>query len=523
MWVFESNSYDGRCLQLVITESVNTADNTSTLYWTLSVVGGEVACYTVDTTTVTIDSTNVYYKYRTPWDDRVFPAVRGSVSGSIVVPHDSDGRRTIYIGFSTRVYYFGPEECGGYISLTQIDRTTPAVSISASSITANSFYLSSSASAYCDIWQYSLDNGSSWYSLSNTGYSAGMTVSGLSADTYYTVRIRARKSSNLLYGYSSYLGFRTLGGAIVNSVDAVTADNATVTLRLNVTVNEASYTNTLEVKNGNTSYLTISNLSWSAGTTTRTITLTTSQRTTLLSAMANVKSFNGTFVLTSYNGSTQVGDASSASATVQTTAANSAPTMGDFSFEDSYATTVAVTGNNQVFIQGQSNLKVTPTAATARNGASITNYTATCNGLSVSSASGSAITVGKINKSGSVSVVLTATDSRGYTVSVTKTITVIPYSKPSLSEVSIRRTNNIESEMQLNFSGFLSAITVDNVQKNALLYARYRYKLTSASTYGSYVNILSTVTASGTSFSYSNPEPRKSTLRFFPLASNIKK
>lgn len=45
-----------------------------------------------------------------------------------------------------------------------------------------------------------------------------------------------------------------------------------------------------------------------------------------------------------------------------------------------------------------------------------------------------------------------------------------------------------------------------NTQKNRLKYVQYRYKLTSASSYGSYTSILASVTQSGTSFSFSNLE-----------------
>ena len=101
---------------------------------------------------------------------------------------------------------------------------------------------------------------------------------------------------------------------------------------------------------------------------------------------------------------------------------------------------------------------------------------------------------------------MTVTDSRGYTASVTQSVTVVPYSKPRVSSVSLRRTNDIETEMQLVFNGSISPITVDGTQKNSLLYARYRYKLTSASSYNSYTSILGSVTATSSSFSFSNLE-----------------
>lgn len=117
---------------------------------------------------------------------------------------------------------------------------------------------------------------------------------------------------------------------MVNSVNTVTADNATVSITINVTVYEASYTNTLVLKNGSTTILTISGLSWSKGTANRTVTLTSAQRTTLLNAMASIKSFIGTFAVSSYSGSTQIGSTSSKTATVLTTATNSAPTISGF-------------------------------------------------------------------------------------------------------------------------------------------------------------------------------------------------
>lgn len=403
--------------------------------------------------------------------------------------------------------YVGTITASTTVNLDSIDRTAPTVSFSTSSITASGFKISATSSATSDIWQYSTNGGSSWTQFSTTaGTSASVTLSSLSPNTTYSVKVRARKKSNQVYGTSSAVSVTTLGGSVLNSVSTVTADNSTVTISLNVTVYNSSYTHTLTLKNGSSTYLTISGLSWSTGTAARTITLTSTQRSDLLSYMASIKSFTGTFSLATMSGSTQIGTASTATATVQTTSANSAPTFSSFTYKDSYSTTTAITGNDQYFIQGYSKLQVTPGAATAKNGASIANYTATCNGVSISNTTGAAITVGTVSKSGTVAVVVTVTDSRGYTASVTKNITVVAYASPKVSSVSLRRTNDIETEMQLIFNGSFSPITISSTNKNSLLYVRYRYKLTSASSYGSYTSILSAVTVSGTSFSYSNLE-----------------
>ena len=393
------------------------------------------------------------------------------------------------------------------IDLDAIDRTAPTVTCSISNITANSFKIAATSSATADQWFYSLDDGGSSTLFSSTaGTSASTTVTGLSPNTTYYVRAMVRKKGNQVYGETSSVTVKTLGGAIINSCPTITADATTVTFKPNVTVYDASYSYYLSIYNGSTEYLALSARTWSKGTADRTITLSQTERADLLDAMVSIKSFTATIKVVTKSGTTQIGSTSSCSCTVQTTSANSAPTMTAFTFKDSRSTTAALTGNDQLFIQGYSYLYVTPGVATAKNGASIVKYAATCNGVTNSNTTGAAINLYEVSKSGTVDVVVTATDSRGYTVSSTQQITVIPYAKPKVSNISLRRTNDIEAEMQLTFNGSISPITVDGTQKNSLLYVQYRYKLTSATSYGSYTSILSSVTQSGTSFSFSNLE-----------------
>ena len=393
------------------------------------------------------------------------------------------------------------------VTLNSIDRTAPTVSCSVSNITANGFTISASSSATSDIWQYSLNGGSSWTQFSTTaGTSASITLSSLSPNTTYSVRVRARKRTNQVYGTSSTVSAKTLGGAVILSCGNFTADASTVNLSLRVTVYNAAYTNYITIKNGSTTYLSLTGRTWAAGTASRTITLTPAERTTLLNAMASLKSFTATIELVTKSGNTQIGNASTCTCTISTTEANSGPTLSGFTFADSYSTTTAITGNDQVLIQSYSRLTVTPGTATAKNGASIVSYSAVCSGVTKSNTTGAALSLGTIGTSGTRDITLTVTDSRGYTASVTKSVTVVPYSKPKVNSVSLRRTNEIETEMQLVFNGSISAITVDGAQKNSLLYVRYRYKLTSATSYNAYISILASVTASGTSFSFSNLE-----------------
>jgi len=451
------------------------------------------------------------------------PAISDSVSGydttllktyTVRVAHNSNGTKTgVALSASWRFSgtysgtSIGTITASTTIDLDSLDRTAPTVSCSVSNITANGFKISATSSATADIWQYSTNGGTNWTQFSTTaGTSANTTLSSLTPNTSYSVKVRARKKSNQVYGTSSAVSAKTLGGSTIDSVSALTADVSSVSISMSTTVYDAAYTHKLQIKNGSTVYLEVTGLSWTKGTATRTITLTSAQRTTLLTAMASVKSFTATFALLTYSGSTQIGSTSTKTATVQTTSANSAPTMGAFTFYDGRSATSTVTGNDQVFIQSYSYLYVTPGTATARNNATISTYSATCNGVTLSNTTGEVINLGAVAKSGTLDVVVTATDSRGYTVSKTQQITVIAYAKPKVSSLTLRRTNDIEAEMQLAFNGTISAISVSGTQKNSLLYVRYRYKLTSASSYGSYTSILSSVTKSGTSYSFSNLE-----------------
>lgn len=393
------------------------------------------------------------------------------------------------------------------VTLNSIDRTPPTVSCTVSNITANGFRISAASSATADQWFYSLDNGGSSTLFSSTaGTSASITLSNLSPNTTYYVRALARKKSNQVYGESGTITVKTLGGAVLLSCGSFSADAASISLSLRVTVYNAAYTNYITIKNGSTTYLSLAGRIWSAGTANRTITLTSSERTTLLNAMASVKSFTATIELVTKSGSTQIGSASTCTCTIRTSQANSGPSLSGFTFADSYSTTIAITDNDQVLIQDYSRLTVTPGTATARNGASIVSYSAVCSGVTKSNTTGAALSLGTIDTSGTRDITLTVTDSRGYTASVTQSVTVVPYSKPRVSSVSLRRTNDIETEMQLVFNGSISPITVDGTQKNSLLYARYRYKLTSASSYNAYTSILGSVSATGSSFSFSNLE-----------------
>ena len=504
MAVFTSKSYEGRYLQLTITESVNVVENTSTLTWVLQSLGGSVNYYTTGPTTVTINGTQVYYKARTAWSTSQFPAAKGSTSGTITVAHDSNGSKSISVGFSTAIYTSTVTEHGGTMALSNIDRAAPSVSVNVSSITANSIKITVSSSATANKWWYSLNGGSSWVEFnSSSGASKETTVTGLSPNTSYTVQACARKSYNGVDGYSGKTTVKTLGGSVLSSVSTLTADNATAKITLSATVYDTSYKHKLVLKDGGTTVLTLTGLSLSNGSNT--ITLTASQRSSILADMAAKKSFTGTFELSTFSGSSQIGSTSTKTATVQTTAANSAPTFSGFTYKDTNTTAAGVTGNNQILIQSVSTLQVIASAATAKNGATISSYSVSAGGSTASSTTVT-LNVGKIYTSGTVPIIVTAIDSRGYTSSATVNITVIAYESIDITTAIMRRVNEIEDVTQVTLEGDITPVKVNNVNKNTLRKLYYQYKRTDASDYSSLTDITSFATFNDSGFTFTSDE-----------------
>nr|DAH63449.1 MAG TPA: protein of unknown function DUF859 [Caudoviricetes sp.] len=394
-------------------------------------------------------------------------------------------------------------EVWGTSGSASADITALNISFSASNITANSVYINAKSSVTANIWQYSIDNGSSWTQFSTTaGTSAVRTIKGLAPNTTYQIKVRARKQSNGLYGESAVSSVKTLGATVLNSVSTLTIDLPDPTLNINWTVYDKSYTHSLTIKNGSSNILTITGLTGSAGTNNKTISLTSSQRTAVLDAMSAVQSLSATYVLTTYGDSIQIGSDSSVTGTIQTTTSISKPTFTDFTYEDINTTTKTVTGNALLFVQSKSQLQVNCTAATAKNDADIVRYRATIGEKTVYSTT-TVISFGAIPDSGSLSLTVAAIDSRGYETSVAKTITVIPYENITINSYQIRRENNAEDTIQLAFSGTLSSVTVSETAKNSFVRAQYRTKNVSSTSWSSYAAI-SGVESSASEFSFDN-------------------
>ena len=175
------------------------------------------------------------------------------------------------------------------------------------------------------------------------------------------------------------------------------------------------------------------------------------------------------------------------------------PTFTDFTYFDSNGTTKAITGNDQVFIQGQSRLSVKITKekkAEAKKYATMTKYLASAFGVSItknySATSDIQIDIGAVNASTNQVVSVSAIDSREFTTTKTKNIAVIPYSRPTIN-VSAGRKGNFENETIAKISGNIASLKIGNIEKNGVLSLKCRAKSSMDSNFGPAQNVPFTI------------------------------
>lgn len=495
------------------TATQNAIKNTSTISWNIKVgySASSTSSYVViGEVRATIGGTEVYYR-DTSARSNGYKNTQ-IASGTTTVSHSSDGTKSVTMKIEAGIYVWAISQTGSStFTLDTIDRTAPTVTCATSNITSAGFKITGSSSVTADIWQYSLDGGSTWTQYSTTaGTSASITLSSLSPNTTYSVKVKARKKSNQVYGTSSAKSTKTLGASVITSTTSFAADIASPVCKYNLTVYDASYYHKLTIRKGSTDVFSANLGKLTAGTgVSRTYSLTSANRTALLEAFPSATSYSMTLVITTYSDSgysTQIGAESTKAVTVTTSSDVSAPTFTGFTYSDTKTAVVNVTGDDQVLVKTLSYLRVVCEAGTANNGATIKSYSASIGNASKTSTS-TTINVGALSKYGSLTLTVTCTDSRGYTTTVTDTVTVLNYNNPKVSSFTLRRKDEIEALIQLSFSGSRSAIKADgSTDTNGLTYCRYRYKKTTEDDYGSYTGILASVTTSGTSFSFSSEE-----------------
>ena len=181
-----------------------------------------------------------------------------------------------------------------------------------------------------------------------------------------------------------------------------------------------------------------------------------------------------------------------------------APNFSNFTYLDSNSASVAVSGNNQVMIQGQSTPQITVSAAnkaTGNDGIAVSNYAFSFSGRSDtatwSSSADVVKTLGTPQNSGSQTMTVSAVDALSLSKAVNKNVQVYPWKKPTI-DASIARLNNFEADSTLKISGTWAAINIGGTDKNTLSVA-FRYKPSSTSSWDAWIT--RPITTSGDNYS----------------------
>ena len=139
------------------------------------------------------------------------------------------------------------------------------------------------------------------------------------------------------------------------------------------------------------------------------------------------------------------------------------------------------------FVQNFSKAVVTVTAS-AKYSATISGYSTS---LSNKSYAGASFTSDTITGSGTLPLVSTATDSRGYSNSATTNLTVYAYTTPTLTSVSLFRCNSSgtaqDSGTNIKIIATRGYASVNNINRAIL---RYRFKESTSSTWGSWITLI---------------------------------
>lgn len=384
-----------------------------------------------------------------------------------------------------RAYKGGVAQYSSFSTFTTKKNTLPpTVTTSVTNVTTTSCKIKSTSNYYGKNWQYSLNNGSSWTTFpSNTSgvYSVEDTITGLSTNTTYNIKTRCTRTYNDIQGTSATVTIKTEGGSVLNSVNTVTADDATVSVTFNWSViSGASITHTLRIKNpGGTTLVTVTGITGSTGS--KTVTLTNAQKVSLVSNIPNATSFVGTFELLTYSSGSQIGGVSSKTATVRTVEANSKPIWTNWSWSDDNSN---VTTYSSDPIKTISDIQITCNSATAVNGSSISQYGITMGGKTVTSST-RFIDYGACSMCGEdLTWTVWVEDSRGYRTTIVKYQTVWCYEKPEILEYDAQREDSVGTK-----TGLQILLTIRTTQSNNLNRFEYRYRKTGASWPGSWSTI----------------------------------
>jgi len=428
---FNTTSREGRYLTFSWSvKSQDTANNKTTISWTLKGGGDSGYVYCGDFE-VTIDGTKVYSN----GTRREVYNTTTIASGTRTITHSADGTKTLTASVKASIYTYTQDRTGsGSWALPTIART-PTVTVSNTAKTETSATMKWSSNLTINRVRYrtSTNSGSSWSSWTSKTVSAksgSYTISGLTANTSYTIQTELRSSESSLTNTANKT-VKTYAWPYATISDFNIIDGMKVTI-----VNPLEHTATLRIYAQDTLIET-----WEGAYT---YDFDTEFESVLLALIKD--RMTGSWYCT-----VEYGDHTTTSATKTFSAAGYNPTVNVVRYADTNAAAQAIIQDNQKILQNISDPLITATGS-GLFGATLASGSIEILGVTKQMVKTSDTTVagvgGTINSATDVTAKVTVTDSRGNSSSQTITITMAEYTLPS-AIISLARRNNYYSDTDI--------------------------------------------------------------------------
>lgn len=421
------------------------------------------------------------------WSDGRISLYNGTTigQGTVWVQHNNDGSKYVDMSCEAGIYTVAINAwaSGGFWGST-VPRYANITTHYINNIGINRVGVSWGTDVGVDWLQYSL-NGGGWTDTSGNPYYVG----GLAPNTAYNIRTRVRRTDSGLWTESGYLYFTTYNNGIVTGANDFNDEQNGYMTFTNAYGGNVSALDAGLYWNGSEALSGYRAMNKSGGDYT--FSLTAAERDAIQERMKNVNTMDIIYYLrTQWNGGTWY-----STATKKITISNAKPVMGGFDFEDTNATTKALTGSAKKIIKGKSNLRVYNITATTLKKA--TKKTVIVDGVGAAWSDTYEKTLNGYAK-GTISVAMT--DSRDNPAdAMTKAFDAfVEYFDITKGEYSaLRGSNGVGEDVRVIAKGTWFNATFGSVV-NALT-ATYRYKKAGTSTWTTGATSL-TITKSGNNF-----------------------
>ena len=324
---------------------------------------------------------------------------------------------------------------GGYISLV-LSESNVNTANNTSVVTANLYYYGNGVSWSNDRQPYRIViDGTTYSGTSSFSTSTSAQLLGTASKTVThndngakTVTVSASFATDVSLGTLTTSSNITL--TTISRLSSLSVGNGTLGIAQTLTISEPTSSNNHKIK-----YTCGSKEGYILGSSSATSTSNSvSWKPPLFLAAQNTKgtSVAATITLYTYNGNGAYVGSKSYSITLAIPASVKPTLTIDVSDPTGYKETY---GN---YVQGKSKIKVIPTATIAQ-GASIVEYEYVIGGTQYK---GDTVETSAISQSGSITVKVKATDTRGRYAEVEQIFTVLAYSAPSLEITRVERTDS---------------------------------------------------------------------------------